>query len=235
MENRQADNVTVVLMPGLNGTKGLFRPLLDHTPVGCNVVIISYPTHEKLSYTELVPYTLKTLDAVQGRYILVGESFSGPLSLLIANEKPCGLVGIILVASFISAPNFRVGRFLPWRIGFTLTKPLYALRILLSKKESSSFTKATSIELQKVSPAVLADRMKSLFSVDVSEELRRCSVPILYFRGTKDFVVPRKNLCRILAVNSKVSVVEFMTQHFLLQAAPVESWKAISAFISEIR
>ncbi len=230
----QLDRVTVVLMPGLNGTEGLFRPLLDHAPEDYDVVIISYPTHEKLSYTELVTYTLKALDAIRGRYILVGESFSGPLSLLIASERPSGLVGIILAASFISAPNFRIGRFLPWRISFILTKPLYALRIFLSKKGSSSFTKTTSIELQKVSPAVLADRIQSVFSVDVAEELRTCAVPILYFRGTKDFVVPRKNLSHIISVNPLVSVVEFNTQHFLLQAAPVESWDAISAFITEI-
>jgi len=46
-------NVTVVLLPGLNGTDGLFQPLLDVAPDGIDVLPVSYPTPESKTYEEL--------------------------------------------------------------------------------------------------------------------------------------------------------------------------------------
>lgn len=224
--------VTIVLLPGLNGTDGLFLPLIDKAPDNFDLLVLSYPTHQKLSYDQLVTFVLKKLEGLCGKYVLIGESFSGPLSLFISDKKPDGLIGTILVASFITAPNLKIGRFLPWTIGFTLTKPLYSLRLMLSKSENSSFIKSISVELQKVSPKILADRIQSIFAVNAKVQLENCSVPLMYFQGNKDFVVPKRNLDNMLAIKPDIKVVEFDTQHFLLQSAPIEAWQAISAFVA---
>ncbi len=225
------EKLSVVLLPGLNGTEGLFKPLIDSAPTEYNVVAISYPTQQKLSYSELKNIVLEKVSQMEPPFILVGESFSGPLSLMVSQEKPKGLIGIVMVATFITAPNLAIGRFLPWRFGFQLTKPLYKIRLFISNRDSANFINAISTELQKVSTDVLADRIQSIFAVNAKQALIDCDIPLVYFRGTKDFVVPQRNVNQIKALKPDIAVVNFKTQHFLLQSKPELAWKAISTFI----
>lgn len=224
---------TLVLLPGLNGTTGLFNPLLECVPDDIAVLPISYPAQEKLSYSQLTSFVLDKIEQISGKYIILGESFSGPISLFISERKPAGLVGVVLVATFITAPNFKVGRFLPWTIGFSFAKPLYSVRLALSNKKNQPLIASISTELQNVSPQVLSYRIEEIFAVNATESLRNCDVPVVYFRGVKDFVVPKKNLLEILAVKPEVKVIEFDAQHFLLQSEPVKACKEIQRFAEE--
>ncbi len=228
------EKITIVLLPGLNGTEGLFQPLMERAPEIFNVLCISYPTDEIKDYAELTAMVLSRLMLIQGKFILVGESFSGPIALFVSHQKPQGLLGTILVATFISAPNLKIGRFLPWTLGFRVAKPLYALRIALNRGKNSSLLKATSTELQKVMPKVLASRIQQVFSVNANVALKACSVPLVYFRGTNDIVVPQWNLEKIVRLKPDIKVVLFETQHFLLQSKPLEAWDAIAAFANEV-
>lgn len=227
--------ITIVLLPGLNGTDGLFKPLIETVPENFAALCISYPTHEKKSYSELASCILTRLNEIQGNYILLGESFSGPLAILVSCQKPPGLLGTILVATFISAPNLKIARFLPWTLGFKLARPLYSLRIALSKPKNIPLLKAQLCELQKVSPEVMAFRVAEVFSVNVEKQLEECAVPLVYFRGKYDYIVPSWNLRKIQALHPGVDVVQFNTQHFLLQSAPTEAWAVISEFVNKIK
>ncbi len=50
------ENITIVLLPGLNGTVGLFDPLLPVATKEYELMVISYPTHKVKSYEELTKY-----------------------------------------------------------------------------------------------------------------------------------------------------------------------------------
>ena len=193
------------------------------------MLAISYPTNEPKTYEELAILVLSKLEAVNGKYILVGESFSGPLSLFVSEARPKGLIGLVLVATFITAPNLKIGKFLPWKLGFSLTKPLYRLRLAISSNNKSLISNISS-EMQKVSPHVLSARIKEIFAVNATKSLRGCSVPVVYFRGIKDIVVPKKNLKEILSVKPDAGVVEFNSQHFLLQSEPEKAVDEIRKF-----
>ena len=227
-------NTTLVLLPGLNGTKGLFASFISCAPGDIDIMSIEYPTDKALSYEQLSLFVMDKLESINGNYVILGESFSGPLSLFIAEKKPLGLIGLILVATFIAAPNVRVARFLPWTLGFSLTKPLYDVRGFCSRSDNTSFISLISAELQKVLPSVLAYRIQQIFMVNAADALKNCDIPIVYFRGTKDFVVPERNLLNIQAVKPGIEVVRFKTQHFLLQSAPQQAWVAIERFVTQL-
>ncbi len=222
------------MLPGLHGTKGLFRPLNDVAPNTFDILTIEYPYHEKQSYQQLLPLVTDVLQGISGRYVLLGESFGGPLAILISANKPKGLIGTILVASFVSAPNLSIGRYLPWTAGFTLTQPLYALRHMLSGHRHADLISLISTELQKVTPSVLTARIHEVYNVNVKAQLETCTIPFAYFQGRHDLVVPRKNLKNILAVKPKTQVFQFDTDHLILQNAPVEAWWAISTFVTTL-
>jgi len=223
---------TLILLPGLNGTEGLFSSFVACAPDDFDLLTVEYPTDKKLSYSQLSLFVMAKLKSIGGSYIILGESFSGPLSLLIAEKKPPGLIGLVLVATFVTPPNIRVARFLPWGLVFSLAKPLCGTGSFFSGSENTSFIRLIAVELKKVLPSVLAHRIQQIFSVNAVNALKNCEVPVVYFRGTKDFVVPEKNLLRIQAVKPEIEVVKFNTQHFLLQSAPKQAWLAIENFVS---
>jgi pimeloyl-[acyl-carrier protein] methyl ester esterase len=228
--------ITIVLLPGLNGTDGLFQRLLDAMPCGVKALCISYPPHEEKSYRELAAYVLGEINKIEGEYLLIGESFSGPIAILISEENPKGLLGTILAATFISPPNVKVARFLPWQILFSLAKPLYTAKQWLKPKGTlASIFDSALIEVQKSSPQVLSARIREIFRVDVKSELVNCKIPMMYFRGEKDYVVPERNLKAILKLKPDIKIVEFNTSHFLLQSSPAEAWKAIVEFAQKLK
>jgi len=222
---------TLVLLPGLNGTIGLFNPLLEQVQDRFEVMPVSYPEDKVLSYAELTQLVLARLKSISGNYVLLGESFSGPVSLLVSCAKPKGLVGIILVATFVRAPNLYVGKYLPWRSGFILASPLYRIALAFASRENPSTVSLVSQEMRKVSPVVLAARIREIFDVKATDALRQCDVPLVYFRGARDIIVPYRNLRQILEAKPEVKVVEFDTHHFLLQTVPVEAITEIRKFI----
>jgi pimeloyl-ACP methyl ester carboxylesterase len=220
----------VVLLPGLHGTDGLFAPLLNVVPEGFRYEVCGYSTDKKQSYDELVEEVAARVSAIEEPFIVVGESFSGPIAIALAARRLPHLKGIVLVATFVSAPGISIGRYLPWTLGFRLTAPLYRFRRMFSSKESQFVVDMISTELQRVRPEVLAHRIELVYSVDVSKQLAACEVPIAYFRGRYDFVVPERNLKLILKIRPDVSVTEFRTQHFILQSMPGPAWDGIDTF-----
>lgn len=223
-----------MLLPGLNGTAGLFDPLLAVATDEYELMVISYPTHEVKAYAELIDYVLEKISAIDGQFIVVGESFSGPIAVFLAANNIHGLSGIILVATFIYPPYFSFFKYLPWSLIFKLVRPLYWLGIKVSSSSKTSILKAASIELQKVKTRVLAGRVKAALTVDAGSALEKVQIPVVYFRADYDVVVPAWNVKKILAVKPAVNVVRFNSQHFLLQSVPREAWNAIDKFIQEI-
>src|ERR1051325_2082913 len=95
--------LTVVLLPGLDGTGTLFRPLLDHLPPELHPLVVTYPPEEPIGYDELLPRVLDHLPT-STPFVLLGESFSGPLALMVAARSPTGLRVVIVCASFVRNP-----------------------------------------------------------------------------------------------------------------------------------
>lgn len=228
------EKITLVLLPGLNGTAGLFDPLRLVETNEYELMVISYPTHQVKSYDELAVYVLEEIESIRGQFVLVGESFSGPIAILLSARSINGLIGTVLVATFASAPYFTAAKYLPWTIMFRLARFFYWMKIKLSNPGTVSILKAASVELQKVSSAVLAARTRMALVVDVSEQLKQSKVSMVYFRARYDFIVPKWNLNNILNIKPSIKVVTFNTNHFLLQSVPKQAWDAIDLFIKEI-
>jgi pimeloyl-ACP methyl ester carboxylesterase len=228
--------IKIVLLPGLDGTGVLFRPLLNELPPDIQPIVFSYPTDQELGYEELLPLVLKALP--QGApYVLLGESFGGPLSLRVAATRPAGLKAVILCASFISCPHPFVPawaaplvRPLPFR-AFPQFSQLKALLGRYSGKERQSLIKEA---LSLVQPRVLASRTREVIQVNVAAELSQIDCPILYIQGQHDLVVPIGNLRRILQIKPEVHSVQLPAPHMVLQTQPKLAADAISSFIAKL-
>src|SRR5262249_18066429 len=85
----------------------------------------------------------------------------------------------------------------------------------------------------QVAPFVLRKRLHEIAMVDVSEELRKTTVPILYLRGTHDRLGPRSSATRIAQLSDRVTIVDVEAPHMLLQCAPQQCARLIASFARE--
>ena len=73
-----------------------------------------------------------------------------------------------------------------------------------------------------------------VFSIDFRDALRACNVPMLYLRGSRDIVVPRRNLLAVQMIQPAIQVATLVASHMVLQQRPVEAAEAISAFAESL-
>jgi hypothetical protein len=101
----------LVVLPGLDGTATLHTEFVTSVgPAFDSVAVIPYPSDKALGYAALESLVRAQLPPATP-FVLLGESFSGPIALSIAANPPPNLVGLILSTTFAKAPFLC---FRPW-------------------------------------------------------------------------------------------------------------------------
>ena len=93
----------LVLLPGLDGTGQLFAGFVRVLGTGVETQVLSYPKEKPLGYQELEALARASLPTDRA-FVVLGESFSGPIAIRIAADPPSGLVGVILCGTFVRNP-----------------------------------------------------------------------------------------------------------------------------------
>jgi pimeloyl-ACP methyl ester carboxylesterase len=227
----------IVLLPGMDGTGSLFQPLVREFPPTVGVSIVSYPGDIASTYPELVSIVAKAVPRGVP-YILVAESYSGPVAILLAATQPDLLRGVVLSASFASNP---LPMWLRWTSMFqrfpwpAMALPRGVLRLLLAGGGSPrEIPDAVRAALGRVKPAVLLHRVRQVLGVDVSSALREVRVPMLYLAGSRDRLVGLRGLAQIRRARPEVRTAVLVAPHLLLQASPGEAAQAIVGFAREL-
>jgi pimeloyl-[acyl-carrier protein] methyl ester esterase len=223
---------SIVLLPGLDGTGRLFAPLLSHLPSDIRPIIVSYP-FERLGYQDLLRTVLAALPHDEP-FVILGESFSGPLAVLAAAHQPRGLAGIVLDATFVKNPtplSASLARPLVRPFLVRLLPSTLTARLLLGGGAAPVVAREVASVVDAVPPEIVAFRIVEALGVDVSEQLRQLQLPILYLRGRRDhFVVPGRNAREVARLGRQVEIAQFDTGHMILQTRPEESAAAIAGF-----
>ena len=153
-------------------------------------------------------------------FVVVAESFSGPIAIRLAADPPPGLQGVILVATFAASPT---------RIPAGLLRPLLPslvlapapgwpiTRLLLGFSPPESLCTALLQAIHSVEPAVLHHRIVEVLEVDVTPQLRRAAVPLRYLRAAQDRVVPARCGKLVARLVPKLEPITIPGPHLLLQ------------------
>lgn len=226
----------LVLLPGLDGTGRLFESLLRLLPASFSPLIIAYPNHKSLSYAELLRY-VQDRAPVDEEYVLLAESFSGPIAIELAASRPAHLKAMILCATLVSNPSP-----IPQHWSFLLRNQLFAAkppqfairRFLIGNEASHHLSETLTQAIGSVAPKVLAARLRSVLEVDAREALSLCRVPILYLAAKQDKLVRRRSLREMRAIKPEIEVCEIEGPHLELQSEPEQSVEVIESFMSRI-
>src|SRR5690625_755853 len=98
-----------VFLPGLDGAGIFFEPFLKVLPKEIEPVVFAYPGEEKLDYDQLFEWLLPQLPKGEP-FLVIAESFGGPLAVRLAAAGPAGMVGAVVSASFVINPLPRIFR-----------------------------------------------------------------------------------------------------------------------------
>jgi pimeloyl-[acyl-carrier protein] methyl ester esterase len=225
----------LVLLPGLDGTGKLFAEFLNALDPGISTIVVAYPPDQPLGYEELQALVMGVLDKLprDRRFVLLGESFSGPLAIRIAARAPPGLDGLILSASFAANPFPWLG----WARPLAAYLPVKALprwlRAPLMWGSLSPERAPSQMEraMSGVSAAAVRRRIAALLAVDETSALKRVATPMLLLQARGDRVIPKAATRRILKILPQAERVEIDGPHLLLQARPQECAAAVLRFL----
>lgn len=225
-ELRAADErreMHLVLLPGMDGTGVLFRPLLQALHGGESANVVSYPPDAPFGYDELLPLVRPALP-FDRPFLIVAESFSGPLALRLAPLAGPRLRGVVLCASFVSNPAPIPAWLLRAAARPLLFRAPARVRafVLLGRHATPELVALLAEALRPVAPAVLAARLRSIAAVDVQAELRSCPCQVVSVHGSRDLLISRRHVRRIVRARPRLRPVVLDAPHLVAQVAPDE-------------
>ena len=224
----------LVLLPGMDGTARLFQrfdaALRAQTAIATQA--IAYPA-TPLDYAALEAFVRERLPRNRP-FVVLAESFSGPLGAALRANPPPGMRALILCCSFVRNPRPLLAplRHLLDLIPFG-TLPGFALRqALLTPYATPPLQAELAAALAQVPPSVLRQRLRAVLETDASRSFARGSLPVLYLRARHDRLVPPANALQILHLEPGTQLVDIDAPHMLLQAAPAAAADAVAAFLT---
>lgn len=221
----------LVLLPGLDGT-GLMSETFIRA-LGARGVLascIAYPRQGPQDYDSLHRFVASQLPSTP--FILLGESFAGPLAIRIASERPPAVRGLILTTTFAARPvplpaaSSALAR-LPCPV-----PPIALLATLLLGRWSSPTLRAELRDTLRAVPSrVLRERVAAALDVDVRGCLRGIEVPTLCLQARHDRLLWRVSASALRRALPRAAWQVMDGPHLLLQAQPEPGAQAVADWL----
>ncbi len=221
----------LVLLPGLDGSGLLFEPFVAALPSTLEPKIVRYPPDQACGYEELLPVVQAALPGNEP-FVLLGESFSGPLALMAAAAHPAGMRGVVLCATFVQSP-------LRWPIVAAALSAVLphvprhvTTRVMLGQQASGELAALFWRAQAQLGPGVLEARVRALLAVDARAAARACPVPLFYLGAKSDRLVTARAFAALARERPDIERSELDGPHLILQAEPRASAAAIARFVA---
>lgn len=238
--NEAQSLITLILLPGMDGTGELFESFIAALNPDIKTVVISYPKTGCLSYEALTELASAQIQGAQipkdASYIILGESFSGPIAIALAACATDQLKGLILSCTFARNPRPILSKFSFLVPAISITKFWLEItsKFLMNGFKSEKVYQLLQKTLPTVSPITMRSRLEAVIKVDYSAKLTNIKVPILYLRGRHDYLVPASASELIVKLAKNVTLIELDSAHLLLQVTPKEASASVQAFIEKV-
>jgi pimeloyl-[acyl-carrier protein] methyl ester esterase len=220
----------IVLLPGMDGTADLREDLVAHLSLRRPVKLISYPEHEPLGYAALSALVRSQLPA--GPFIILGESFSGPIAIEIATTVP-RVAALVLASSFARRP---VPGFIAPLAG--RADPRWMPRqlidaVLFGRTGTAEQRARLHAVLARLSHDVLKLRASEACRIDRRAQLAAVTCPVMCLYGAHDRLLPRRSLHEVQIAQPGVRAHLLDAAHMLLCTHAAVAAQLVNAFCGE--
>jgi pimeloyl-[acyl-carrier protein] methyl ester esterase len=223
--------MTIVLLPGLDGTGTLYQHLAQQLAPDFDLQVIAYPLGKLWGYQQLLDFIRPQLP--QAPYLLLAESFSGPLGIMLAAEQPPHLKALVLCCTFGRNPLPAIKGLasavdkLPWNELVHHWTALWLQGRYATVELSALLEKA----LTMVPEQVIKYRAKQVLQVDVLAEFAALTLPVMYLQARQDRLIWAFNAKTLALRKPDMQLVRLDAPHFLLQAIPDQAAYQLKQFI----
>ncbi|HEX2675160.1 MAG TPA: alpha/beta fold hydrolase [Polyangiales bacterium] len=222
----------LVLLPGLDGTGDLFTPLRAVAEPAFELRVLRYDHAQDQSYARLASELKRELPT-ERPFVLIAESFAGPLAIRLAAERGREVEAVVFVNSFVRAPVTLAQRVLLASLGRAISHPpAWAVRrYMLGDDAPLALVQSVQDALQRVPAPVLRARLATLASCDESESYLRCMAPMFYLRGMRDRLLDPAALALVEYLRPGLVVESLDGPHLLLQRNPEAAVAVLSEWL----
>jgi pimeloyl-[acyl-carrier protein] methyl ester esterase len=225
-----ADKIPIVLLPGMDGSGALLTGLVDCLASSRPVLVISFPNDKPLTYDGLTACVLERLPG--SRFVLLGESFSGPIAIEVAASQQ-RVAGLVLAASFARHPMPALFAPLTRILDLRWVPTRLVEAALLGSAERSDLKETLRRVLATLPAKVIRTRASEVLRIDKRDRLRAVSCPILCLHARFDRLVSKKCLDEIKFLRPHCEVRTLNAPHMLLETHPVEAASIIDVFCEQ--
>lgn len=205
----------LILLPGLDGGGTFFSPLLAAFDGDIKATVVTYP-ERPLSYEVMAEDLLPRLPD-DGDYVLLAESFGGPLAVVLAARAAHKPKGLILAASFARSPFPMMGLLLSTMRATLLDPPGGLIVSTLLRPDDRNLAMRVHAAIKALPPEVVMARVKAVLNCNVEKALAGLDMPILYIQGARDKLISAAvgERMKLTARNLKIARID--RPHFVLQ------------------
>ena len=226
------------ILPGLDGTTRMLDTFIAAARLAGfgGVHAIAYPPNQPLGYAELETFVRAALPR-HAPFVLLGESFSGPVAISIAADPPPNLVGLVLSTTFARAPVPLLAPFAPLtRFAPTRALPTAVLSaVLLGRWSTPVLRRTLRAALDEVAPPVQRARAAAAMRIDVSDRLARIAVPTLVLKANHDRLLRAGAGRQLLTGIANARQIALDGPHLLLQTRTDRCVEAVAHFAESLR
>ncbi len=222
----------IVLLPGLDGTGDLFDRVEAKLAPELSVKVIRYPHDSTLGYAG---YVERVRNEIGSRNVYVlGESFSGPVAVLVAAQLGRQVKGIVLAATFVKNPwpQWLIRR--SARVDPRTTPAKIRNAILMGPYGDSELERRVDEIVQTLPRPVRAARLRAIAEVDVRTDFARLACPILVLHGRSDWLVRKSPMQKAVSEKGRARMIVIPGAHMLLQTRPAEAAAEIIHFAKSL-
>ena len=222
-----------MLLPGLDGTEVLLRPLETALSSSFRVATVTYPIEGRNGYRDLYPLVEAAVDRAGAPCSVLGWSFSGPLALRVAAARPQAVRSIILASTFVRRPIPAMAAVSPLFVTPVVAsvRALGRLPAWLRRSAEDPLRRDLAQIWERVPARTLAARVRAVHRVHADEQLAACPQPILYLAAARDRIVPRRNLDTIRRIRADLNVGEIPGDHFSIYSNAHAAAELITSFV----
>jgi PAS domain S-box-containing protein len=227
-------NQHLVFMPGLDGTGKSFDPLVSFLAADARITIVRYPTDKFLSFEETVECAAAQIPDGHPP-VVIAESFSGPVAVQMITSGRIKAQALVLCATFARSPHpvsWRVVRFLKLPLLIRPDMPRAFFKFIIGDEQQITALLPLWKKVHADVPAhMMASRLALINNLDVTQELRKLTIPCCYLQATDDRIVPSRCLKDFDRNIPHLYVRKIKAPHFILQAAPQTCLATIDKFL----
>lgn len=222
----------LIMLPGMDGTGVLFGPLLAQLS-DLDTEVVALPKEGPQDYPFLTEWVRERLPGED--FMILAESFSGPIAARLTRDAGSALKGVIFVGSFLSTPSplaVSIARLLPvHQLARVPGASLFHRRLFLGPDADRETVNLFRRVIDDVPPATLKARLNSISTLQANNRLLS-PTPAVYIRAKSDRLVSTRKAEEFAEAYSRLSVMEVEGPHFVLQANARGCAAAIRSAIS---